>query len=123
MRGTLTLVVVTLGLALAACGGSTASDGGTSGGTTGGTMGNDPTSACVAFCSKELSCLGAPTSSCGSSCANLAGQMQGFTCSDATGFFNCLAGLPCSDYTALLDGGGGNFSTDVVNCGNANGCH
>jgi hypothetical protein len=129
MRGTLNLVVVSLGLAFAACGGSSASDGGTSGGTNGGGTtggGGDVTSACTGYCSHALVCTtgissSQATAACMSSCSNLASQMNGYTCSDATGFFNCLAVLPCADYTGLLDGGG-NFTTDVTNCATSHGC-
>jgi hypothetical protein len=125
MRGTVNTLVVTLGLALAACGGgSSSTTGGTSGGgttggnggTTGGGNGTDPTSACVASCIHIAVCAGNSSSAATAACqaANAcAAEVGAITCSDKTGYFNCLAGVPCVDYA--LDGGG-NLVGDTTSC-------
>jgi hypothetical protein len=96
-------------LALAACGSSSNSDGGTSGGTTGG--GGDVVSACTAYCMHIYNCSGQSSldSLCGTACQDYASYLTGTSCSNPTGYFNCLAATPC-------DGG----SSD---CATQGGCH
>jgi hypothetical protein len=122
------LMGVCLVLALVGCSSSDNGDGGTStggstngGSSTGGTStggGGDLVSACNGYCDKILSCDGAPTNGCGAACSDpnnyAPSGMNG--CSNLTGLFNCLAGLPCSDFT----GSGG--TADIENCGVQN-CH
>jgi hypothetical protein len=73
--------------------------------------GNDPTSACTGFCKHYLSCNGlsgsAVDNACSQSCADASAYTQGYQCKNPnvtlTNFYNCLEGLPCSDYS--LDAG------------------
>jgi hypothetical protein len=132
MRVTLNVLAMTLGLALAACSGdsSTGTSGGTTGGgTTGGTtsgggttggVSSDTVAACSSFCSHELTCLnpGANTGGCSAACSNYQTYYSGAaTCTDWKALFNCLGGLPCSDFS------GSPNPSDFSNCATQGGCH
>ena len=87
--------------------------------------GNTPASACTGYCEHVLNCNGlsgsAVDNACQQNCADAAGYAAA-ACGDAaalTNYFNCLEGLPCSDY-ALGDGG---FAADaIVACVSQSGC-
>ena len=89
--------------------------------------GNDPQSACNGYCQHLFSCNGLSGSTidqaCSNSCADAAGYANGACGANTnvaiTNYFNCLQGLPCSDYS-LLDGG---LAVDAfVGCALQSGC-
>ena len=86
--------------------------------------GGDPVSACGDYCHHVASCEGlsgsAIDTSCDQACSDAGALVT--TCkvgsAGVTSYYNCLAGLPCGDFTSL-DGGG---VSALLDCAQQSGC-
>jgi hypothetical protein len=96
----LSLLVLAVGLGMSACSSSQ--------------------NACNAFCTHAADCNAQPSSGCAFACTDpSAPYPYGGTCTDYTAAYDCLAALPCADFT----GGSGADPSAVEACKTQGGCN
>jgi len=85
---------------------------------------NDAAGACTSYCTHILGCLNEPTAGCSAACSDPAAyNPSGGSCTNYTALFNCLAGLPCADFTGVGDGGFVDGGSGIADCATQGGCH